>query len=216
MRLRARWDRVYRDNPSVWGVRANPLVEALVASLSPPALVLDLGCGTGRDCHRLASRGLTVIGVDISEQALRQARAILPEEGHTLEFQAADYYSVLRGLPSQHVDGILAVNSLSYAGEAIDSVFSQIFRVLRPSGLLSISLFSTEDEEHAGVASLGLRTYDSFFGRTRLCSAADVRGWLDGFVVRRLWHDSYIDRPHPGAPSPHRNAFWRAIAQKPT
>ncbi len=51
---------------------------ALVASFSP-STVLDAGCGTGRVAIELSRRGLDVIGVDLDEAMLDQARAKAPD-----------------------------------------------------------------------------------------------------------------------------------------
>jgi SAM-dependent methyltransferase len=47
--------------------------------LAPPARVLDAGCGTGRVAVRLAELGYDVVGVDVDESMLDQARAAAPE-----------------------------------------------------------------------------------------------------------------------------------------
>lgn len=39
--------------------------------LSPPGVIVDLGCGTGRTLVPLARRGFTAIGVDLSQSMLR-------------------------------------------------------------------------------------------------------------------------------------------------
>jgi len=44
----------------------------------PPARVLDAGCGTGRVAVRLHEMGYDVVGVDVDESMLAQARAAAP------------------------------------------------------------------------------------------------------------------------------------------
>lgn len=44
-----------------------------------PATVLDAGCGTGRVAIELAARGVDVVGSDIDDQMLSQAREKAPE-----------------------------------------------------------------------------------------------------------------------------------------
>lgn len=51
------------------------LVEQLAR---PPARILDAGCGTGRIAVRLAELGYPVVGVDVDEPMLAQARAAAP------------------------------------------------------------------------------------------------------------------------------------------
>jgi SAM-dependent methyltransferase len=52
------------------------LVEEL--GLRPGMRVLDVGCGPGRHAHALASRGVEVVGLDISERFVALARAGAP------------------------------------------------------------------------------------------------------------------------------------------
>ncbi|MCE7982159.1 MAG: class I SAM-dependent methyltransferase [Caldilinea sp. CFX5] len=55
------------------------LASALYQSQSPqPYAVLDAGCGTGRTAIELARRGIDIVGVDLDEVMLQQARAKAP------------------------------------------------------------------------------------------------------------------------------------------
>src|SRR5688572_20877674 len=46
----------------------------LVAALEPGALVLDAGCGSGRDTAALRARGIQALGIDRSSGMLSEAR----------------------------------------------------------------------------------------------------------------------------------------------
>lgn len=88
------FDAVYRQTPP-WEIGGpQPALEALLDELPPSGLVLDVGCGTGDHAIALARRGLQVLGVDIVEAAVAQARAktqALPAElAARLEFLVAD------------------------------------------------------------------------------------------------------------------------------
>jgi ubiquinone/menaquinone biosynthesis C-methylase UbiE len=52
--------------------------------------VLDAGCGTGENTLRVASLGLSVLGVDVAETALAMAREKAAERGIEVEFATAD------------------------------------------------------------------------------------------------------------------------------
>lgn len=52
-----------------------------LAGLRPGQRVLDVGCGCGRIAHRLAGRGLRVVGLDNSLNALRRGGATSNEGG---------------------------------------------------------------------------------------------------------------------------------------
>lgn len=53
----------------------------LLRSFRPGDLVLDVGCGTGVDACRLASRGVRVIASDVSEGMLEQTRQRAARDG---------------------------------------------------------------------------------------------------------------------------------------
>ena len=64
-------------------------VDALVNRLRPAngAKALDLGCGAGRHARQLASHGMNVTGLDLSEASIRTARAF---EHRRLRFACHD------------------------------------------------------------------------------------------------------------------------------
>jgi ubiquinone/menaquinone biosynthesis C-methylase UbiE len=63
--------------------RAEQSCDAVVSllGLAPGAKILDLACGPGRFALPLAQRGFHVVGLDISEVYLSQARAKAQEHG---------------------------------------------------------------------------------------------------------------------------------------
>jgi SAM-dependent methyltransferase len=88
------FENVYREMPP-WEVRAaQPDLSALLDELPPVGPALDVGCGTGDLAMALAGRGLRVLGIDIVQAAIEQARqkaGALPEDvAGRLEFRVAD------------------------------------------------------------------------------------------------------------------------------
>ncbi len=64
----------------------------------PPRRIVEFGCGTGWLSLFLAQRGYTVLGVDISEDAVRHARDAARARGlATVEFIACDYEAFAGG-----------------------------------------------------------------------------------------------------------------------
>lgn len=61
--------------------RFDELYDQALAHLSPPATVMELGCGTGEVLLPLLRRGLRVIGVDRSAPMLRRCAERLQSEG---------------------------------------------------------------------------------------------------------------------------------------
>jgi cyclopropane fatty-acyl-phospholipid synthase-like methyltransferase len=88
------WERVYasRDEELPWKLDYVPdeLVQ-WASALPTDATILDIGCGAGDHALMLASRGLRVLGVDLSETAITLARAAALSSGAAnVHFEVAD------------------------------------------------------------------------------------------------------------------------------
>lgn len=104
--------------------------------------VIEIGCGTGHDAHRLAHAGFEVIALDFSSRAIAQARA---RYGNDVEFVVAD---VTKGLPyeDQTFDAAMANVSLHMFPDRVTrSIFEDIRRILRIGGLLAFHVNSLDD-----------------------------------------------------------------------
>jgi SAM-dependent methyltransferase len=88
------FDSSYVGRPP-WDINEpQPALLALLDEHPPAGRVLDVGCGTGALAMALAERGLAVLGVDLAEAAIAQARAraagLPPEVAQRTEFRIGD------------------------------------------------------------------------------------------------------------------------------
>ena len=119
------WDALRRQ---LYGERFNLAVVA--ALLSPAAVVVDLGCGTGAVAAELAPAVAKVIGVDDSPAMLRAARrrtAPLPN----VELVRGDLAAV--PVATAAADAAVCVLALTYVADPA-AVVREIGRLLRPGG----------------------------------------------------------------------------------
>lgn len=111
--------------------------------------VVDLGCGTGRDCFvisRLVGPSGRVIGVDMTDEQLAVGRqycdGIMARFGYdspNVEFQHGFIEDLAAaGIEDESVDLIVSNCVLNLAPDKA-RVFSEIFRVLKPGGELYFS-----------------------------------------------------------------------------
>lgn len=152
----------------------------LIAAWSPPAgkRVLDFGCGIGRVAAALAPLAAEVIGVDLSEQMVAQARARTAGVPN-LRFEVSDGIDL--PFPDASFDLVLAVDSFPYlvrAGESVlTSTLTDIARLLRPGGELLVFNWSYRGD-------LGQDADDA----RRLGEVAGLRLFRAGEQALRIWN----------------------------
>lgn len=109
------------------------LLQLFAEQLSPlaPLRVLDAGCGTGRIAIELARRGCQIVGVDLDEEMLKQARRKAPE----LAWQQGDLSTVTLDRAFDSI--VLAGNVMIYLTPGTEAaVVANMARHLTPGGLL--------------------------------------------------------------------------------
>lgn len=161
----------YRDvsgrRSSEWRVKARSM-ESLFRVLNPRIhrRVVDLGCGIGWLSHRLAARDHEVYAVDVVMDGmigLRAAGAYL-ELGTPFERVCGD----LHRLPfmSSIIDAVVCNASLHYA-DNLKTSLTEIARILRPGGLLTILNSPVHDD-----GSSAARAESDFRGHLRSLGAS--------------------------------------------
>jgi SAM-dependent methyltransferase len=183
-----------RDRPS-----RRTLLRAL-DRFGPPssdALVVDLGCGNGRDAIEMLRRGWKVVAVDAEPEALRQLRARdLPPGSDVMPIVAR-----LEEVPLPI--GVSLVNS-SFAmplcePQAFHRLWERIREALPPGGRFSGHWY-------------GLR--DSWVGRPGITflSREEVLGLLEGFELE-MFEEEEADSTTPRGNPKHWHIF-HIVARK--
>ncbi len=116
-------------------------LDEFIAMLPPQATVLDLGCGAGRDSEYLHQKGLQVIAVDLSENLIAEAKKRRPQ----IDFRVMDMENL--DFPRETFDGIWSkLTIIHVARETLPMILADIYKLLKPGGVLMIETKAGEGE----------------------------------------------------------------------
>ncbi|NJP49146.1 class I SAM-dependent methyltransferase [Streptomyces sp. SBST2-5] len=177
---------------------AKPLDRALLAGYAELAgadgEVADAGCGPGRGTAYLASLGLNVFGLDLSEAMLTVARREHPRlrfvHGDLLRMDVAD--GTLAGVVSLY-------STIHLPDEELPAAFAEFFRVLAPGGHVLVA-FQVGDEPRRHDRPFGRPVSLDFRRRRpdRMAGLLEAAGF--GIVLRSVHApDEQLEEPTPQA-----------------
>lgn len=131
---------------------AEAFVDALIDRLHPAghADALDLGCGAGRHARRLAARGLSVTGLDLSAQSIAAAGRF---EQPGLRFRRHDMRQPFGGDAFDYVFNLFT--SFGYFSDLAEHfrVVGNMAAALRPGGRLIVDYLNVRFAETRLVAA---------------------------------------------------------------
>lgn len=123
---------------------------ASFTGLKPGDAVLDLGCGPGLYCVRLAEQGLNVTGVDYSRRSIEYARQQAAEHGLPITYRYQNYLAL-------EDDGLYDAVLLIYgdlcplAPDKRDLLLRHVHRALKPGGYFVFDVTTRQCRARYGV-----------------------------------------------------------------
>ena len=204
----------------LWDQRPHPFIEEIdfVYQLrnKRAEIIIDAGCGDGRNSLFLAQCGFSVLGIDISEKAVEIARSRAFKAGYTNLMFAIDDICSMRTIG--YVDAILCADALGQVPDP-KKVIEAFFKVLRPGGVLVANVYDNEDDTY-GVGKphpeikesfIYKNTLFRFFNRNNF-KAMFSDNWTNIEIRKSIW----FDPPHGEfRPTPHKHSSLVALAEKP-
>lgn len=100
--------------------------------------VLEIGVGQGTDLAQFGKGGAVCHAIDITENHLNLARRNFSLRGLVADIRRADATRI--PYPDNHFDVVYSFGVLHHAPE-LDEIMSEVYRVLRPGGLVMIALY---------------------------------------------------------------------------
>jgi SAM-dependent methyltransferase len=210
------WDQFFRqrresgddlDWEGVWTAPfLVPLREAGVRT------ILELGCGTGNDAARLAGEGYLVTAIDVSGEAIGQAKA---KFGSMARFMVADMTQRLP-FPGRGFDAVMSnVAMHMFPNGVTRALFAEVGRLVRTGGLFVFHVNALEDRP-LRARCLPARELEPDYvaeesGQTmHFFSEAYLRELLEGWQEVQLVP---VPVPHRQTGEPFKQV-WRGIARR--
>jgi predicted TPR repeat methyltransferase len=188
-----RWGQVAE---AAGGYQGHRLVGDALTQLNvlPADTILDVGCGTGLVGELLRPQVRQLIGIDLSEPMLAQAREKNVYDG----LHRGDLLEYLISHP-QSCDIVVSAATLIHFGE-LNAVLEAVARCLRPRGLFVFTVFPNDDDPSAvAVGTLNGQAQNCCFrhGATYIARTAAAYGFTVQ-VSRREVHEYARKKAIPG------------------
>ncbi len=147
------WENTYSNNPSFFGEEPSEFSVAAVAIFSREGMqiVLELGCGQGRDTLLFAREGFEVTALDYSGEALGILAARADEIGVSPHVARRVFdVRVALPFPDGSFDACYShmLLCMELSTEELKFLVAEIRRVLRPGGLALYSVRNTFDKHY--------------------------------------------------------------------
>lgn len=133
------WNERYAGTGYLYGAEPNGFLTEHWTLLSSP--VLSLSEGEGRNAVFLASRGLDVLGVDISTVALEKAHRLARSRGVDIKTVLADLATYE---PDENHYGSVISISAHLPGTVRHRLYPLIERSLKPGGVMILEAYSQD------------------------------------------------------------------------
>lgn len=153
------------------GVRISDIDETFALIKRDNPVVLEIGCGNGRDAQEICKRTNNYLGIDVSEKLIALAKEKVP----TATFKVVDIEDFQ--FP-ENIDIIFAFASLIHIPkEKLREVLSKALTSLNQSGLFRLSMkYNDIYKETTKEDEFGIRTY-------YLYSQEDIKELATGFTI---------------------------------
>lgn len=158
--------------------------------LSQGDVLVDLACGRGGYGMEVAQRtGASLVGVDFSAVAIRQAAEQAVRLGRDAEFRVGDLSAT--GLEDASVDAVMCIDAIQFA-QPPDAAYRELRRILRPGGRAVLTAWQARDPNDESLPER-IRQMDLYGGLT-------AAGFRDIAVTER---PEWLER---------ENAMWAQAA----
>jgi len=147
-----RWQQFYRDDPKLIEIPPSTCARRAteIFTTNSCQIILDLGCGAGRDSVHLADNGMQVIGLDAARSGLLLAQKRTVDSRARISWIESDSRKL--PFPDAIFDGVYCFGLLhEFVGESarddVSRTLKEARRVLTPNGVAIITVSAGDPEK---------------------------------------------------------------------
>jgi SAM-dependent methyltransferase len=190
-------------------------------------VVLDAGCGDGKNLAFLSEEGFFPIGVDVSPHALAKCKSFMEERGnHERYFLLAPTKLFDMPIPDEALGAAICIDVLGH-NEAPQRILREIWRVLRPGGYLYTTVFHPDDSSRNDRGMEAIREPHEYWYTPPGASCKYYYHFYTEDQARRLFESSdfgvqtlgprrWREKAHEGYREyPHEHESWFSLLRKP-
>ena len=162
-----------------------------ISLIKENSLILDLGCGPGRDSKIFSNKGYKVIGVDLSKEMIKVAK----QRVKTANFKVMDLRNM--SFKDNYFDAIWAnAIFMHISKKEISQAIKETLRILKKDGILYISIKEGKGEELLPDKRYGgVKKFWSFYQKNEFEKLLNESGFtiLDSYIEKQ--DSSYATHP---------------------
>lgn len=158
--------------------------------------LLDLGCGSGRHIIYFTRKGFEVHGIDVAKEGIKLVKSWLQKEGLDAKLTLGSIYEKLQ-YEDNFFDAIISTQVIHHSNiENIRNTIKEIERILKPSGIIFISVTKSKYKQRAtNFKKIAPRTYIPIDGNEiglphYIYNKELLRRDFKNFKIYKIWVDS--------------------------
>ncbi|MBU0590771.1 class I SAM-dependent methyltransferase [Candidatus Micrarchaeota archaeon] len=163
------WESIFKKDGKVF-LTAQEDMEKIIKLLKKEKVrkILDLGCGSGRHTVLFAKQGFDVYATDISKTGLKMTRKWLKEKNLCAKLKEHSCYEKFP-FKDKRFDAIISTQVIHHNfHEKVKFCISEIERVLKPGGLIFITVAANKRKQGATAFMMSEpRTYTPLDGKEK-------------------------------------------------
>jgi SAM-dependent methyltransferase len=192
------WDKVYQSENAFFGDEQSGFAILCLNHMKSNNVkrVLEIGAGHGRGTMFFASNGLEVEALDYSSRGIE----IINKKAHEKKLPVkSQTYDVKKPLPFKDACFDAAYShmllNMRFSQIELHSVFSEIWRVLKPNGLNYFSVRNHEDKFYGAGVELEEGVYDVNGFEVRFFSEKEILDLIAKECFKVLWMREEYEEP---------------------